>query len=401
VTAFSGFYVGKMIKNKKNIWQNLAFLLLLGVGLTAGFFYSSSVSVLGCGEENGGCEKDPRLNLSHIECVDPQTGKVEVHFVLVHAAGIDCPDKVSYSMTAPCDQGGEAGFTGKSGATCHYREEVSCGEGTYTVSSASAGPYELGDAKTLVVEECKPCETPTPTKTPTPSPTPKDTPTPTPTKTPTPTATPTEPEETPTPTPTEPEETPTPTATPTVPEETPTPTETPTGTPSPTETPTPTGTPSPTATPTETPTPTVTPTPGDPGDPECRDLKASETLGEPPFKVEFDVEIYDPDSEVDLFSFDYGDGVTDEQSGAHAEHVYNHPGTYLARARIRKNGTDWSGHRVECEMQIVVRGQETPTPEPTKPQVLGVATPSAVPKAGWSSIGILVVGLVGLVLLFL
>jgi len=201
---------------------------------------------------------EPRLNISHVSCSDAAAGLIEVHFVLTHAADIECPGGVSYSMTSPCGGGGSAGFTKKTGGTCHYSHYFNCGDGTYTIHDANAGPYRLANpGSTYHISGCQPAPTPTPVP-PTPTPVP---PTPTP-KPPTPTPVP------PTPTPKPPTPTPkppTPTPKPSEPSPTPkppTPTPKP-GEPSPTpKPPTPTpkpGEPSPTPKP-----PTPTPKPGEP-----------------------------------------------------------------------------------------------------------------------------------------
>ena len=175
----------------------------------------------------------PRLNISHVSCADASTGLVEIHFVLTHAKHIECPGGVSYSMTSPCGGGGSAGFTKKTGGTCHYSHYINCGDGTYTILDASAGPYRLANpGSTYEISGCQPPPTPTPVP-PTPTPVP---PTPTPVP-PTPTPVP------PTPTPVPPTPTPVP----------PTPTPKP-GQPSPTPQP---------VTPTPVP-PTATPVPGQP-----------------------------------------------------------------------------------------------------------------------------------------
>jgi Tol biopolymer transport system component len=223
--------------------------------------------------------RPPRLNISHVSCVDPNTGRVEIHFVLVQADDISCPGSVSYTMSSPCSSGGSAGGTGKSGGTCHYYDYVNCGDGYYEITGGSAGPYNLANPKGYNVTNCEPppTNTPPPTATKTPPATPTGTPPPTPTNTPPPTPT-----NTPSPTPTgtlppTPTNTPPPTGTPRRPD-TPTPTPrdtptpTPTNTPGPTPTPTPTNTPGPTPTPRPTNTPGPTPTPTEtppPGCPEC------------------------------------------------------------------------------------------------------------------------------------
>jgi len=244
-------------------------------------------------------KQEPRLNISHVSCADASTGRVEIHFVLVHAADIECPGGTSYSMTSPCSGGGTAGFTGKSGGTCHYYDYVNCGDGTYTINDASAGPYRLANpGSTYQISGCQPAPTPTPVP-PTPTPVPPTPtpvpptptpvpptptpvpptptpvpPTPTP-KPPTPTPKPGQPSPTPqpptpTPKPGEPTSTPappTPTPKPVVPEQvTPTPPPVPTSPPPPT----PTGPPPPTATPARLVTPTPVPTtPPAPGCPVC------------------------------------------------------------------------------------------------------------------------------------
>jgi len=241
----------------------------------------------------GAAKKNPKLNISHVACVDPTTGRVEVHFVLVHADNIDCPGSTSYTMTSPCSGGGSAGNTKKTGGTCHYSDFPTCGDGTYTITGGNAGPYNLSNpGSSYNISGCQPpppTDTPIPpTNTPVP---PTDTPIP-PTDTPVPpTDTPVPPTDTPVPptptdTPVPPTDTPIPpTDTPVPPTNTPggptdTPAPTPTGTvvveevtPTPTPTPpppTPTGPPPPTATPSRF--VEVTPTPGPtlaPGCPVC------------------------------------------------------------------------------------------------------------------------------------
>jgi len=204
----------------------------------------------------------PRLNISHVSCADAATASIEVHFVLVHAPDASDYGAVSYQMDTPCGpRSGVAGFTGVTGNTAHYYDHFNCGDGVYTVNSASVTvdgtTYDLANpGSTYEIHGCQ-AEEPTPppivTLTPTPVP-PTQTPTPVPVTPaivlPTPTPVP------PTPVPPTPVP-PTPT---TPPEETPPappPEETPTTTPPPEETP---------VGPSET-TPTPTPAPSTPSTP--------------------------------------------------------------------------------------------------------------------------------------
>ena len=167
-------------------------LIVLGV-LLVGAVAVAVAAPGALGNLFGAARRQPRLNISHVECVDASTGRVEIHFVLVHADDIDCPGGTSYSMSSPCSGGGTAGFTGKTGSTCHYYDYVNCGDGTYTINDAQAGDYKLANpGSTYEISGCQPA--PTPTNTPVP-PTPTNTPVP-----PTPTNTPVPPTPTPVPT---------------------------------------------------------------------------------------------------------------------------------------------------------------------------------------------------------
>jgi len=82
----------------------------------------------------------PQLNISHVECVEP--GLVEIHFVLVHADDETDYSKtsVSFNATTPCDPDGIdliAPYEKLTGDTVHYTSYYECGDGTYTINSAS------------------------------------------------------------------------------------------------------------------------------------------------------------------------------------------------------------------------------------------------------------------------
>lgn len=126
--------------------------------------------------------------------------------------------------------------------------------------------------------------------------------------------------------------------------------------------------------------------------PRCEDLIASGLSGNVPLTVSFYVVADDPDGEIRRYWFDFGDGTTKEQDDYRIEHIYQKAGDFTAKARVRDNDNQWSDFTSSCESRV-----ETDT----KPQVKGVSTPSAAPKAGWSSLGMAVIGLIGLGLILL
>ena len=81
----------------------------------------------------------PQLQVSHIDCVAP--GQVEVHFILNSAPGDvdDSGTELHFSIETPC--GTEdlvAPYWKKTGAAIHYLyADYACGDGEYTVTSAS------------------------------------------------------------------------------------------------------------------------------------------------------------------------------------------------------------------------------------------------------------------------
>jgi len=126
--------------------------------------------------------------------------------------------------------------------------------------------------------------------------------------------------------------------------------------------------------------------------PVCENLIVSTTSGQIPFTVVFDIEASDPDGSITRFWFDFGDGIIDEQEGPHAEHIFEKEGHFWVKARVRDDDNQWSDFTSDCEVRIETAG---------KPEVLGAEAPPSAPKAGWSVLGLIAVGILGVGLMFL
>lgn len=154
----------------------------------------------------------------------------------------------------------------------------------------------------------------------------------------------------------------------------------------PTSTPTPTATNTPTPTPTNT--PTITPTPIL-GSSYCVNIVSNYTSGRAPLVVRFTGQGYDSAGSVKKYRFHFGDGTASAEIHSNwVEHVYSNAGKYHPWLEVLDQGDHWQT-RTECNTEITVTGSN---------EVLGVEAPPALPKTGFSMVGLIVIGLVGLVI---
>ncbi len=120
-------------------------------------------------------ELEPRLNLSHIECVG--NGTAEVHFVLVHAPEASDYGAVGYEIVTPDGQtiAAVAPFIKKTGDTVHYANTISGGNGIYTVTGGWVmvhhDVYDVANpGEQIEITSCDMQPTPTPSPSPSPEP---------------------------------------------------------------------------------------------------------------------------------------------------------------------------------------------------------------------------------------
>ena len=143
---------------------------------------------------------------------------------------------------------------------------------------------------------------------------------------------------------------------------TPTPTATPTVTPTATPTVTPTLTP--TVTPTATPTNEPTPTPGPteiPEDSECVYLKI---VGDDDIKqgdkVSFKAKGYDPDGDIQMYRFNFGDDSEDREITTEDKivtHKYEEEGTFEASVEVQDSQDEWITSD-NCEVEVEVKDDD-------------------------------------------
>jgi hypothetical protein len=100
------------------------------------------------------------------------------------------------------------------------------------------------------------------------------------------------------------------------------------------------------------------------------------------------------DGEIHAFEFNFGDGSAtrrvDQRVGGSGStsvvHTYENAGVYWASVRVMDNDGVWSPIPENCKARIEVTGK-----------VLGV-TPPVIPKAGFSVLGLGLVGILGVVI---
>lgn len=112
----------------------------------------------------------PQLNISNIECADPNASSVNVHFVTVHLSSEDDISDVSYNITVPNGESVDsvAEFERVTGKTAHFDDNlVGYGNGTYVLTSASVvingesvSLHNPGES--FQVKDCEPKPTPEP-----------------------------------------------------------------------------------------------------------------------------------------------------------------------------------------------------------------------------------------------
>jgi len=185
----------------------------------------------------------------------------------------------------------------------------------------------------------------------------------------------------------------------------PTPTPTQGGNPSPTPTPTSTSTPTPTPTPTLVPTPTTVVVQPSNQVPACAGLTLDKAAtGTAPYALIFTVVGADPDGTINKVTFNFGDGVTQDETqtggigtnsvNVSASHTYNNPGTFTATATITDNEGAVSDTS-SCSQTITVNSAIAVVPT-TPPPVVATQIPTVPPTGPAGTI--LGIGAIGIIL---
>lgn len=108
----------------------------------------------------------------------------------------------------------------------------------------------------------------------------------------------------------------------------------------------------------------------------CPSFRVSPQEGTAPLSVTFTYDPRNSSSIITEFEFDFGDSENIDsvvrQSSSESAHIYNNPGTYIAKVRIKNANDEWSVSD-NCQKTIKVRA---------KPEVMDDEKPDEMPATG-------------------